>query len=236
MGIYADIKAAGVEAPATGAVGLDRVLNAALSAKQAEIDPTVLGDFATANEVQSIAFNANIDGGTFTLTVTLYDGTAYTTAAIAYNASAATIQTALDTASPASVANGAVVVSGGNIATANIVLTFSGTGAAGKNHGLTAIGTNSLTDGGVPVTSPVISVTTTGKPARTAMLALFNMGVVTGTVPVQGVTPTDWTKNPLVKAPRASVISDLAKLAAREEGNDAIYTVIAALYNLPTTL
>lgn len=236
MGAIANVLAAGVQIPAAAPrVGQDRVTGQALRAKAAVIDADLAGDFASVNEVQTIA-EAESDDGTWTLTINLYDGTTYTTAALAHDANAAAILAALDTASPASVPNGHVAVTGGPIDSANVVLTFSGASVAGKNHPL-AVATNvDLELSSTPLEGdPEVTQTTQGQPARSAMKALYDMGVVVGAVPAQGETPV-WTKNRNMKAPRSCVIHDLAKEAAREEANDAIYTVVKNLYGLPNSI
>lgn len=235
MGIFSDVLAAGVQFPASAPrEGQDRVTGQALRNKAAEIDPSAGADFSAANEVQVIP-QAESDDGTWTLTINLYDGTTFTTAAMAHDANAAAIEAAIDTASPAAITAGDISVSGGPIDSDDVTLTFDGASVAGQNHGLSTM-ESTLTLTAAPVEDTTVTVTTTGKPARAAMAALFAMGIVSGTVPAQGVTPTDWVKNDLVKRPRSCVIHDLAREAAREEDNDAIYTVIKALYNLPNSI
>lgn len=227
MGLISDFYAANATIPtAAPRVGIDRAVFSELEGQRQLVDPATTGNTAV-NEVQSIAFNANIDGGTFKLKITLVDGTTYTTANITWSANAATIQTALDTASPATVANGAVVVSGGNLATANVVLTYSGTGTAGTNPAIAEFVDEALTDGGVGVDTPVITVTTAGQPTRTALPILFALGVFVGDAPVQGAVPTftvgDRTYG---KFPSPDTIRDLARQAAIEDNNDALYGYI----------
>jgi hypothetical protein len=67
--------------------------------------PSRTGNTA-ANEVQGIAIHvATVDGGTFTLTFTLFKGVTFTTGNIAYDANAATIEAAIDAAATSNVPN-----------------------------------------------------------------------------------------------------------------------------------
>lgn len=234
MGIFADYiagtRSVAVTSPRSG---LGRALTQELRGYRDNFDPDLTTAYTARNEVQSIAFNTNIDGGTYKLKINLYDGTTYTTADIAYTANAATIQTALDTASPSTVPNGAVAVSGGNIATANVVLTYSGVGLANKNHGLAELVDEALTDGGVGVATPVVTVTTVGNPARAALQILFTLGVLVGTVPVQGgtfaATAGDRT---LGKFPSIDLIKALARDASIDDGDDGLYTDILTVLGI----
>lgn len=231
MGIYSNLLAGGkafdVVVP-IDAGAFSGVVYTWLKEQIAKGDVDLPAAYAAGNEVQSIAFNTLIDGGTFTLTVTLDTGETYTTAAIAFGANAATIQTALDTASPASVANASVVVTGGNIATANVVLTFSGAYVANRQHPVVIVG-NSLTDGGVAVDTPVVSTTTQGKPNRNAMAALYVTGAISGTVPAAGAAPADWVKGNrgvYRSIPSNIILKALAdQMGVEERTNDARATV-----------
>lgn len=101
------------------------------------------------NEIQTLTFDTDVDGGTFTIT---WRG--YTTAAIAWNATAATIKTAMLAAMPILV-TGDLTASG----SAGGPHTFTFTGAyAGANVDLLSIDISGLTDGGVAVTSDTTAV------------------------------------------------------------------------------
>ena len=117
---------------------------------------TTPGVLATTDEIQEIAqYATNPIGGTFTLTFTV-NGETFTTAAIAYNASAATVETAIDVAATAlpvtSWTNGDISVSGGDLTTAALTLTFDGTSVDLADQGQTTINgsalmiTNAVTD------------------------------------------------------------------------------------------
>ncbi len=236
MGAITTVLEAGVQIPAAAPRhAQDRVTGQALRSKIEDVDGDVLGDFAAANEVQVIA-QAESDDGTWTLTITLYDGTTFTTAAMAHDLNAAGIITAIDTASPASVTNGHIVATGGPINSADVTLTFSGATVAGENHAMSVATNVDLSLAATPlVGDPEVTQTTAGHPARSAMKALYDMGVVVGAVPAQGEAPV-WTKNPNMKAPRSCVIHDLALECARQEENDLIYTAIKTLHGLPNAV
>lgn len=96
------------------------------------------------NEVQSIAiYSGTVAGGTFELDIELSGGSTFSTAPIAYNANAATIETAIDVAATAAAVpgwtNGDISVSGGDLTTAPVVLTFDGSSVEKGNHVLTVV-------------------------------------------------------------------------------------------------
>lgn len=97
------------------------------------------------NEEQAITKSGTVTAGTFTITYS-----AQTTAAIDFDATAAEIQTALEALS--NIAPGDVVVSGGPISTAPIVIVFQGT-LAGVNQAQVTVDSSSLTGGGTYVPS-----------------------------------------------------------------------------------
>lgn len=71
------------------------------------------------DEVNTISISSTVSGGTFTITAG-----GQTTTALAFNATAATIQAALEALS--NVVAGDVVVTGGPVATADVILTWGG--------------------------------------------------------------------------------------------------------------
>lgn len=186
------------------------------------------------NEVQSIAkYGGTVTAGTFKLTITLASGKSFQTAAIAYNAAAATIQTAIDTAATAATvpgwANGAIVVAGGDLTTAAVTLTFSGAAVAGQNMGLTAIDGSALTGG----TAGAVTATTEGQTARLAWAVLMRLGIVKGTVPVQGSNPTGITagykRGQFPFGISDMLVQDLIKEAAVEDRNTNVTTTLNSL-------
>jgi hypothetical protein len=104
------------------------------------------------NEVQTLTFDTDVDGGTFTVSFG-----PYTTAAIAWNATAAAIKTAMLLAMP-NLVTGDLTASG----SAGGPHTFTFTGAyAGTNVPLMVINIAGLTDGGVAVTGDSTAVVET---------------------------------------------------------------------------
>jgi hypothetical protein len=84
---------------------------------------------AAINEVQTLTGGGTWSAGTYVLTIL-----GQPTSAIAFGANAATIQTALNTAlSTAYGSTYSVGVTGGPLGTTPVVVTFSGTGVAGRN-------------------------------------------------------------------------------------------------------
>jgi hypothetical protein len=119
------------------------------------------------DEVQTCTCVGTPDSGTFTLSVPHWNGTTVTTAAIAYNANAATIETAIDTAfalvTPAPAA-GSISVSGTDLGTDDIVLTYDGEEYEGRNWPLATVDAALLLDGAVVCTA-TFAETTKGGPA-----------------------------------------------------------------------
>jgi hypothetical protein len=102
---------------------------------------------ADANEVQTINFDAGIDGGTFTLSIVGIDGGTFTTAALAYNITNANLKIAIDALlASAGYAGATVTITNGALPT-DATVTFGGTSAAWNMPLMTA--TSNLTDGGV---------------------------------------------------------------------------------------
>ena len=77
----------------------------------------------------------------------------------------------------------------------------------------------------------VITQTTYGQTDRNAAQALFELGVVKGSLWNSGDTPSLTVPTDLlVKRPRMGLLTDLAVQATMEDGNDAIYDALKALY------
>ncbi len=109
---------------------------------------TVPGVAATTDEVQQIArFTNKVTGGNYTLTISLDGDSPVTTGSILYSANAAAIQAAIDAAVSAHAAwsNGDIVVTGGPLTAAAVVLTFSGGSVDETDHGQTTIASVDLT-------------------------------------------------------------------------------------------
>lgn len=188
MGLYTTLLSNAKSFDVTPADGVaDAVARKVEEYQRKQGDLALPSAFAVRNSVYTIEHNTNIDGGTYTLTVTLRNGVTYTTAAIAFDANAATIQAALDTASPASVTDAHVVVTGGDIATADIVLTFSGATVDGERHFVTIDGAE-LLDDVTPVANPAVEETAVGQTDREPWAILKALDVITDAAPpVQGL-------------------------------------------------
>lgn len=183
MGITADLQ---------NVVSLDSTLNATATQRVMKAyvdnliavqgDPDYLARDAVKTEVQSIAQHVpTVSGGTFDLTVKLFSGEEFTTAVIAYDANAATIETAIDTAANGVITgwtDGDISVSGGDLNTAPVVLTFDGTSVVSAKHHLTVIDGALLTGGG---SAGVVSVTTAGQPNRPALATMGLIGLISDT-------------------------------------------------------
>jgi hypothetical protein len=186
--------------------------------------------------VQVVAqFGGTPSAGTFTLAFSLWSGETFTTAAIAYDADAATIEAAIDTAAAlASIAGfeaGDIAVTGGPLDADDITLTYSGDSVASQNHGEVEIAVTGLTGG----TAGDESVTTEGQSNRTGWAALRVSGCISSDPPAQGEDPTtvtavDRVANPHM--PDQGTIRDLAREAAIEDQNEAVYTAIMAAFGL----
>lgn len=187
-----------------------------------------------ANEVQSIAkYGGTVTGGTFKLTIILANGKSFTTAAIAYNANAATIQTAIDTAATAAAipgwVNGSIVVAGGDLTIAAVTLSCSGAAVAGQKMGLTTIDGTSLVGG----TAGAVTVTVDGQTDRMAWAVLQRFGIISGTVPVQGTSPSGITavykRGFFPFGISDSLVQDLIVEAAVEDNSVAVQTTLKSL-------
>ena len=193
MGITADLQNVDSLDSSLNATAIQRVLKAYVdNLIDIQGDPDYKARDAATNEVQSIAQHVpTVSGGTFDLTVTLFNGETFTTAVIAFDANAATIETAVDVAATGVITgwtNGDISVSGGDLNTAPVVLTFDGTSVASQKHFLTVIDGALLTGGG---SAGAITVTTDGQPNRPALATLDLIGMidnsqVIGVLPVAG--------------------------------------------------
>jgi len=231
MSVYTDLVASVVTIDAVPpAVGFQRAVAKDLEAARSRLSIDYPSGYTARDEVVSIAENALIDGGDFAITVVMPNGETFETAGIAFNGNAAAIQSAIDTAGDGVVTGymaGDIVASGGPINAAAVVLTFSGDSVASKNVAVT-VTDEALTDGGVGVATPVVTVTTDGQSARTALAALTVLGVISG-LPVQG-TSTGITAgstpatNPYY--PTQELIRRLANEAAITEGVSTLEAAI----------
>lgn len=221
-------------------ISLDSSINAAglqrglkryvdnLIAKQG--DPAYQARDAIKDEVQSIAQHVpTVSGGTFALTVKVFNGETFTTAGIAFAAIASVIETAIDVAASGVVTgwtNGDISVSGGDLNTAPVVLTFDGTSVLSQKHFTTVIDGALLTGGG---SAGAVSVTTDGQPNRPALAVMNLIGLTTDTQPI-GVVPAagDYSAakpGSLHLNPSAAVLKMLADEAGFETGDIGVGSV-----------
>jgi len=199
--------------------------------------PGTPGSISTTNEgatpvdeIQSIAvYPVAVTSGNYTLTINVSTDPAFDTANIAFDANAATIQTIVDTAATGNVTgwtNGDIVVSGGPLTTNAVVLTFNGTSVAEANQVTTIIVDVDLS-GGMPGT---VTTTTNGQTNRIGWAVLNVAGVISGTPPLQGVTPASitiaGTHASNVHMPQDVTLRALAKEAAIQDKNATVETAL----------
>lgn len=238
MGIYTNLATTSQTIKAAKPrVGLDRSSAEQLLAKAAKYDPAIATAYAAQDEVQTFAEETDAGAGdTYTLTIDvpkLAVGS-FTTAAIAYDATAATIETAIDVAATAAGVtgwtNGDISVAEENSAGLSdgyITLTFDGTSVSEQPVEISVLTATGFTSVGNATR------TTGGQCDREATQALFDLGIVEGTLQNSLEAPSDWAKpEALVKRPRYNLIKDLAHQAAYEDGSDDVITAVLALYNL----
>jgi hypothetical protein len=192
----------------------------------------VPSNLQAADEVQSIAiYVGTVSGGTFTLQFVLAGGKTFTTANIAFDANAATIEGAIDTAATAAGVvgwtNGDITVAGGPLTTTPVTLTFDGASVDEANHGLVVMDDALLTGGG---SGGAITTTAEGQAARLGYAILRQLGILSGTVPAEGVVPSALVVGASVSERRISgaTVRAIALEIAIAEGNDDIYAALVA--------
>lgn len=192
------------------------------------------------NECTSIAqFGGTATSGNFTLTVNApLAGYEYTTANIAYNATDSDIETALDTASPAGVADGDISVTAGTTDFTDGEMVFDCAGALANTPVIITI-----TDADLAGTSPTVgavSRVTVGNPGQAALQALFDLKLVSGTVPNCGEASSDWTKGTGPCTPEQEVSLEtiywLSQQLYVEQGITDNREAVDALYDFPAAL
>ncbi len=232
MGLISDFLSASVSIDTAPPIDiLDRRAYRELQAVVDEGDLVLPTALQAADEVQSIAvYVGTVSGGDFTLEFTLWNGETFTTAAIAWNANAATIEGAIDTAATAASitgwTNGDISVAlTGDLDTNPATVTFDGTSVTEANHALVVMDDSGLTGGG---SGGAITVTTEGQADRLGYGALTLLGILSGTVPAAGVTPTALVVFALPGERRlsAETIRAIALEIAIAENNEAIEAAI----------
>ncbi len=197
---------------------------------------------AARDEVQSIAQHVpTVSGGTFALTLEIKldpaNTVVFTTAAIAYDANAATIETAIDVAATAATfpawTNADISVSGGDLNSAPVVLTFDGASVLNLNHTLTIIDGALLTGGG---SAGAVTTTTHGQPNRLAWSMLLGLEVVTTAITSEhGVAPASWSirsSADLENFPSPGLINALVFEMQFDEENLALADGLRAALNI----
>jgi hypothetical protein len=215
-----------------GLIGFDKVRANYFESLDAEIPSTLASGYTAVNWVETID-EEPVTEGNWTLTITIgkdrgrgrLNDVTFTTANIAHNANAAAIQAAIDTAATAAGVvgwtNGDIVVTGGGLAAADIVCTYSGASVSGMRHA--AMVANSGTLDGVLT----VSTTTVGQKALGAVQLLLTRGPMTGTDPLD---PSTWVRNPLVKTPSRTVLDAYAWLINDELTSDTAGDTILAAF------
>jgi hypothetical protein len=248
MGVYTNLLARATMHEAASPRSATRHIYEWLERVKDRRDPAVGSAYTAADAVVTIAtYTGTPTSGNFTLTITLPNNSvtalgqtiaAITTANIAHNANAATIEGAIDTAiTAAGTVSGwtnadiSVAAGGTTFLDGNMVFTFDGDSVK-EQEATVAINDVNLDTG----TVGAVVQTTAGQGTRNATQALFDLSIVSGTVPAQGTAPSDWTKNTarLEKLPRPKVIQALALEAAIEDNTVGTYTAVADLYTLPS--
>lgn len=183
MGITADLQNVDSLDSTLSATANQRVMKAYVdNLISVQGDPAYKTRDAIKDEVQSIAQHvATVSGGTFALEVKLFNAETFTTAGIAFDAIASVIETAIDVAASGVVTgwtNGDITVSGGDLNTAPVVLTYDGASVLSQKHHLTIIDGALLTGGG---SAGAVTVTTAGQPNRPALATMNLIGLTNDT-------------------------------------------------------
>lgn len=234
MGLISDFLSAAVsidtDPPITPS---DRRAYRELQAIVSEGDCVLPTALQAADEVQSIAvYVGTVSGGDFTLEFTLWNGETFTTGAIAWNANAATIESAIDTAATAASITGWTnadisIALTGDLDTNPATVTFDGDSVKEANQVMIVMDDGGLTGGG---SGGAITVTTEGQADRLGYGVLTMLGIVSGTIPAAGVTPSALVVAASVDQRRlsAETIQAIALEIAIVENNAAIEVAINA--------
>lgn len=230
--------------------GIQRVIFDGLrSLKQTTGDFPFPNTLAGTDEVQVIAtFAPVIDGGHYSLTITLAGGIAFTTGSILFSAGASAVQIAVDRAATGVVpgyAAGDIAVTGDPLSTGNLTITFSGASVGFAHHDLTVINDVDLTgeEGGVGE----VTVDTEGEPGRRGYGALIALEIISvevvDDIPVipdfgQDLAAEDITvpgSGDGQQFPHGldkDTVRAICLETSLEEGNDTVYTVLTAALGL----
>lgn len=192
MGITADLLNVKSLGPSVDRSGLQRILHRYMDRLiAAQGDPGYISRDAVTDEIQTIAVHvATVSGGTFTLTVKVFNGETATTGNIAFDANAATIETAIDTALNGVITgwtDGDITVAGGDLNSAPVTLTYDGASVAAQKHFDVVIDGTNLTGGG---SAGAVITFTNGQPNRPALGMLNLIGAINDSQPI-GTLPSD---------------------------------------------
>ncbi len=186
MGITADLLNSKSLGPSANRDGLQRVLHRYMDQLVAtQGDPAYVNRDAAVDEVQQIEQHvATVSGGTYALTVKVFNGETFTTAGIAFDADLATMEAAIDTAASGVITgwtNGDISVGENALSAGEATFIYDGSSVASQRHFLIVIDGTNLTGGG---SEGATSVTTFGQPDRPALGALNLIGATTDTQPI----------------------------------------------------
>jgi len=238
MGLVSDFLSASASIDTTRPIDpLDRRAYRELKVIVDEGDIVLPSSLQAIDEVQSIAaFVPTVSSGNFTLEFVLWGGETFTTAAIAFDANAATIETAIDVAATSAGitdwTNADISIAlTGDLVTNPATVTFDGDSVKEANHALIVMDDAGLVGGG---SGGAITTTTDGQADRLGYGVLTQLGIVTGTVPSAGVTPSALTILAPVGARRLSaetiraVSLDIA-IAEKNAAIEAAINTVAAV-------
>lgn len=230
MGIYTDL-ASGTVATGANAPGLDRASRHQLLNKAYTYDPSVGSEYAAQSaEIEIATHTGTVTDGTYTITVSIPRlGVQFTTASIAHDATAAQIETAIDTASPSVVGDGDLAVDEeGSAGLQDGAITITAEDTVANTPVFVTIDGSSLVGGD----AGDVTYNAYGQVDRKAAQALWGLGVVEGPLhnsgePVTGLAKPETSGQ---TRPRSGLVADLARVAAWEDGSDAILEAVYALY------
>jgi hypothetical protein len=181
------------------------------------------------NEVQIIGeyTDDDVDGGTFTLTFNLKDLEPFTTAAIAFGASAATIKTAINVAATSAAVpswtNNDIGVTGGDLTSADVTLTFSGDSVSAAHHSQTTIDGSALTFESNPIIDGIVGEVTTDQEGgisddEVQSIAVYANTVTGGTftLTIDLSAESPFTTDPIAYGANAATIESAIDAAATD--------------------
>lgn len=191
-----------------------------------QLDPALPAEAAAANEVQSWATSTQTSGNA-TLTFEFANGETFTTGNILFSAAATAIETAIDSAATGAIAgwtNGDISVAGGAVNVAPVTFTLDGASVASRSLKLITV-----TDvDGAGGAWGAVTRTTVGGPIRRALGCLVAFSVLDASSIGGGADDASNTSYGIGSEDRynkfpQSILRDLAREAAEEDGNNNTY-------------